>query len=349
MKFGASNATIYYDLGLIYVDIVPNISDCTIYLNDQVTASPFLVDPDVTNTYYVYKDDYCLYKGTKTATIENENQTLTENITMSSTGKSTTLNVTVPTLTDVSSTILTVDYIVDGITFKTETRSVNTNTTQTFTTIKVPNNTQLTYKIRSDNYETVLNTITPSDNTIDITLQTINAKFIELSYPFTSNSSYLNNLIDDNNFTIFDNTKTPASCIVSGSKSYKVSNGFSTGYIKFKTPNTLVEDYLRVTVVCTCYAENYSDYGIVFINTSGTLPSSNSLILTGAGQIDSTYGEILYQGYNNQSTTFKTVTSSTLTPNTDYYLCFFYRKDSYVNSNWDRLAIQSIKFPVTES
>jgi hypothetical protein len=345
-KFGASNATIYCDLGLSYVNITPNISDCTFYIRGKTSTNPLNMYTETENVYYAYKDGYCLYKGTKTPSASDENQTLTENITMTSTGKIVTLNITFPINNDISTTNMIIEYIIDGITFKTDTKNgISTNSTQTSSSPKVSDGTQITYKIKTKGYNGITNTVTPSNNTINITLAASSAEVLEFAYPFTSNSSYLSNLVDNNNFVILDDNSTPASCIASGPKSYNVDDGFSTGYIEFTTPDTDDEDFLTVSVTCTNYAESSYDYGVVFINTTGAIPSSNVSLTTSAGSTDSTYGEILFQGYDNQSSTFRTVTKI-LNPSTTYYLCFYYRKDSSANSGWDRFAIQNIKIPV---
>ena len=116
------------------------------------------------------------------------------------------------------------------------------------------------------------------------------------------------------------------------------------GYIEFTTPDTDDTELLTLSVTCTNNAESWYDYGVVFINTTGNIPTSNVTFGTSAGSNNETYGEVLFQGRGNHSTTFRTVTK-VLNKNTKYYLCFYYRKDSSSNSGWDRFAIQNIKIP----
>ena len=345
-KFGASNATLYFDLGMARVNIIPNVQDCDIYFKGQLASNPLLMPVGVESTYYVYKDGYCLYIGSKNISEADEGKTLTENITLTTSGKVTTFNITLPENNLHPTTDISIEYTIDGIKIKTDTISnVSTNSTCSVTsTISVPENTSITYKIKSTWHNSVTGSVTPSNNTLNITLENMTKAVLDFSYPFTENSEYLVNLVDGSNFIIFNTTDVPPSCIVSGSNSYHKDSGFSIGYIEFTTPDTDDVDFLTLSITCTTYAETYDDYGVIFINTTGTMPTANISLSTYEGS-NSTYGYILYQSYNTQSSTFRTVTK-VLEKNTKYYLGFYYRKDSSLNRNWDRLAIQNIKIPV---
>lgn len=157
---------------------------------------------------------------------------------------------------------------------------------------------------------------------------------VVIEAPFTSNSGYLSNLVDNNNFQI------SGDYIQSGPKSYNVNKGISSGYIEFTTPGSS-EDFL---VEVTCYTSSESsswDPGGVAITYAVYVPASNRDIKS----IPSSTGIKVYSG-GGTSETEKTYTAnmSSLQPNTKYYLTFMYGKDSSSHGGLDRFFIRRVKF-----
>ena len=341
-NFGASGATIYFDLGLVYVNIIPNVSGATIYYKNEICTNPLNMFSGLENSYYVYKTGYCVYIGSKTLSSTDEGNTINENITMTTSGDSITLNITLPTHSKYNTTDVTVYYMINGNICCTDTFSnVQTNSTIT-SSKKFPANTEITYKVKATGYTPVINTATPANNTVNITLDP-NVYILDTSYPFTSDAGYLTHLIDDVNFTINDDTKTPASCIASTG-----NQNLCVGYIEFTTPNTTDPDLLTISVTAAEGGGYAFSYGVIYYNTTGTLPSSVdwSGLSDNEGRTNS-YGTILLgKGYSATVNVFRTV-SATLSPNTKYYLCFYYGINSHSPwDGWEKLAVSDIRIPM---
>ena len=352
-KFGATNATIYFDLGLYHANIVPNVNDYHLFFKDSETINPLHMNISKENSFYVYADGYCLYNGKITPPDSYEGKTFDENVTLTTFGYVTNLNITIPKIGDLDTTNITIEYYVENYKIKTDTKSnISTDTTQRSVSMIVPENTVVKYIIKSNDYEKVEGTVIPSNNTVNITLEQLKGKILDLSYPFTDNSEYLSTLIDDDNYVILGEMtgNDPSNCIASGPKTKNYLGKFSVGYIQFTTPDTIDEDFLTLELTAACYTTYPgNDYGVIFINTINTLPESAVSIKTAEGTTDATYGYILFQSASNSSSNFRTV-SKVLEPNTTYYLCFYFNRPtnsiSYSSKAWNRLAIQNIKLPV---
>lgn len=217
-----------------------------------------------------------------------------------------------------------------------------------------------TYFVYSKGYKTASGTFNVGDN-VSVTLEegTDPVRTYNLSYPFTDGSDFLTNLVDGSNFEIAETPTVNSgsgikSSIINGSKSFKVNNGVSFGYIKFHTPFTGDADLLKVSVTCACYAESAYDVGLVYVNENLVEVTSNvknyvgtsSAVNGTTGYESSKYGHVLFYSRGNATRTYYT-NSTTLKADTDYYLCFAYTKDYSGNSNWDRLSITNISFTTT--
>ena len=343
-KWGATNATIYFDINAAKLYFSNFDTDATYSINGEVLTgnNGYILIPDEVYTLIITKSGYLPYFESISTSGTDD---ITKDIALTpdtdaASRTDCTLNITYPT-TDTAPSISTSFYY-NGYLFQT--------VEGTNPSIAVLRNAEITYKVKADGYKSVSGTITASQATVsvDITLEVQTYVTYDLSYPFTDDAGVLANLVDDNNFTI---AETPtvnsgsgiASSIINGAKSFKVNSSQSYGYIKFHTPNTEDTDLLTVSVTCNAYAESSYDVGAVFIDTSVHQVTTNYRFTGGSGKTDSTYGYVLYSSYGKSSSAYATYTY-TLQPDTDYYLQFAYTKDSSGNSNWDRFSITNIKF-----
>ena len=343
-KWGATNATIYFDINAAKLYFSNFDTDATYSINGEVLTgnNGYILIPDEVYTLIIIKSGYLPYFESISTSGTDD---ITKDIALTpdtdaASRTDCTLNITYPT-TDTAPSISTSFYY-NGYLLQT--------VEGTNPSIAVLRNAEITYKVKADGYKSVSGTITASQATVsvDITLEVQTYVTYDLSYPFTDDAGVLVNLVDDNNFTI---AETPtvnsgsgiASSIINGAKSFKVNSSQSYGYIKFHTPNTEDTDLLTVSVTCNAYAESRYDVGAVFIDTSVHQVTTNYKFTGGSGKTDSTYGYVLYSSYGKSSSAYATYTY-TLQPDTDYYLQFAYTKDGSGNSNWDRFSITNIKF-----
>ena len=343
-KWGATNATIYFDLNAAKLYFSNFDTDATYSINGEILTgnNGYILIPDEVYTLIITKSGYLPYFESISTSGTDD---ITKDIALTpdtdaASRTDCTLNITYPT-TDTAPSISTSFYY-NGYLLQT--------VEGTNPSIAVLRNAEITYKVKADGHKSVSGTITASQATVsvDITLEVQTYVTYDLSYPFTDDAGVLVNLVDDNNFTI---AATPtvnsgsgiASSIINGAKSFKVNSSQSYGYIKFHTPNTDNTDLLTVSVTCNAYAESRYDVGAVFIDTSIHQVTTNYKFTGGSGKTDSTYGYVLYSSYGKSSSAYATYTY-TLQPDTDYYLQFAYTKDSSGNSNWDRFSIINIKF-----
>lgn len=287
-----------------------------------ITGTPF--------TYFAYADGYCLYEGSFTATQDGN---YTQDITLTTQGTTYSVN---------SANAETITFKLNGVTLGTY------NSSSKSIIVPAGSSYEIEWIASREGYKSqsgVLNSSNPTVNITDWEEQT--ARIATLSYPFTEDSEYLANLVDGNNFIISSDSTKYGNAIVTGPKSYNINNGYSTGYIEFTTPDTDDTELLTLSMQVTNYAESSYDYGLVFLSsTNATVPTSNTAITSAVGTVNATYGEILFQGYSNQSSSYRTVTK-VLQKNTTYWLKFYYRKDGSANSDWDRFCIKEIKLPIT--
>jgi hypothetical protein len=341
-KFGASNATIYFDLeaalmtlsemnGVTYI-----IDGALVTDSDLQDDNVYPIVPEKTHSIVAYKAGYCL--SIDSITVADE-----------------TAFAYAPVWTTVGTT-----YTIDASSAPSGTPTIRfkyggveiASISGTTGSIIVPADTTIDYEVVLEGYKIIRETVaSPVNTTITISNweEQTNVTY-DMSYPFTGYDTVLANLVDDNNFTIAEsptpynssyNTMSPS--IVSGPKAFGVNSSYAYGYIKFHTPSTTDTDLLTVSVTCNAYAESSYDVGFVFIDTALHEITSNVSPSTASGNTDSTYGYMLYNSRGKSTATYSTYTK-VLDADTDYYLQFAYTKDSSSNSYWDRLSITNIKF-----
>ena len=152
-------------------------------------------------------------------------------------------------------------------------------------------------------------------------------KNVQLKSPFTDFSSYLENLVDGNNFIINGNY------IVSGPSSYKIAYGTSYGYIKYTTgPNSIA-----LTISGYVSSEYNYDFGGVYIGKQKYTPTREQI----ANKTTDGVGSWLFTGSGDMK--LSTYTTK-LEPNTTYYINFAYAKEGGGDKYEDRLVIEKIIF-----
>ena len=331
---GCSNATIYFDLGRAKYTITNIDTTATYIFNgekiDTSTVSYGYVIPNKANTILAYKPNYCLYIENLTPTDETP---IEKAINFTTDGATYSI-----TLNGVSGVTPSTTFSYNGCEIVIE----GTNPS-----IIVPEGTEISYVVKAKGYRTIRGTLNSSSSSQTFTMEVQTSVTYDLSYPFTDYPDVLTNLVDGSNFEI---AETPTvysgsgiqSSIINGSKSFKVNNGVSYGYIKFHTPDTTDTDLLTVSITCTAYTENATyDCAFAFVNTQlNTITTRTSSVSQGT---NSTYGYVLYSNKSYNGSTYNTYTY-TLQANTDYYLQFAYTKDSSSHSGWDRFSITNIKF-----
>ena len=152
----------------------------------------------------------------------------------------------------------------------------------------------------------------------------------DLSYPFEFDSTIdTSKLIDGSNFIINKNLNA----ITNGPKSYHVASGSSYGYFKIHTPNK------STTFSVTAYVSSESnyDFGGCYVGTQIYNASRDAI----KSSTTDGHGKWLFMNDNSSQGTYTT----TLDANTDYYIQFYYTKDSSGDSGEDRVVIKNIKFP----
>ena len=341
-KFGAINATIYFDVTIKLLEV----NDITYIINGLLVTSNDLTDENIyyatlntTYTIVAYKPGYCLIIDS----IIPENES-TFDFTYTPTNWSTTGTIYTIDASSAPSGTSTIQFMYNGSKFSSVDASISS--------IIVPPGTKIDYKVLLKGYKPIIGTLeSTTDKTLTISNWEVPTQVTyDMSYPFTGYDNILANLVDNNNFTIAEsptpnnssyNTMSPS--IVSGAKTFQTNSSYAYGYIKFHTPATTDTNLLTVSVTCNAYAESSYDVGFVFIDKSLHEITSNVRPSTASGTTDSTYGYMLYNSYGKSSAAYSTYTK-VLDADTDYYLQFAYTKDSSSNRYWDRLSITNIKF-----
>ena len=329
-KFGATDATIYFDL----LDMTLFPEDASYIVNGMAIENNIAgFNINQANSIVAYKAGYCLAFDSITPTSKNSFE---HTVNMQTAGVTYTLNISnVPDPTSV-----TTIFYYGGVQI--------TSIAGSSPSIIVPPNTEITYKIGAKSYASSKGTLQSSEDIAkEITMELVQFTTYDMAYPFSDYSDILSNLVDGTNFEISESPSTVSGTvspsIVSGSKTYTVSSSYAYGYIKFHTPNTTDTDLLTVSVTCNAYAESNYDVGFVYIDTALHKITSVVKPTTSAGSTNSTYGYFLYNSYGKSTSSYSTY-SKVLEADTDYYLQFAYTKDSSNNMYWDRLSITGIKF-----
>ena len=135
-------------------------------------------------------------------------------------------------------------------------------------------------------------------------------------------------MIDGSNFIINKNLNA----ITNGPKSWHVNSGSSYGYFKIHTPN----ESTTFSVTAYVSSEGNYDFGGCYVGTQ-IYNASRDAIKSSATD---GHGKWVFMNSNSSESTYTT----TLEANTDYYIQFYYTKDSSGNSGEDRVIIKNIKF-----
>lgn len=176
-------------------------------------------------------------------------------------------------------------------------------------------------------YRTKTGTVSAlSTQTINVTLEELQATNIVLSGDFSDPHKQLVNLVDNTNFQI------SGSNIQNGSSSYNKNSGTSYGYIKLTTKE-------QCTLIVTGYvsSEGSYDFGGVYVGSKIYKPTQSQ---AKNGTTDSAGSYLIRQSGSNTSKEY----TMTLNANTTYYLNFFYVKDGSSNSNSDRFFVSKIQY-----
>ena len=151
----------------------------------------------------------------------------------------------------------------------------------------------------------------------------------DLSYPFEFDSTIdTSKLIDGNNFIVNSNLNA----ITNGPKSYHINSGSSYGYFKIHTPN----ESTTFSVTAYVSSESNYDFGGCYVGTQIYNASRDAITSSATDG----HGKWVFMNSNSSESTYTT----TLEANTDYYIQFYYTKDSSGNSGEDRVIIKNIKF-----
>lgn len=151
----------------------------------------------------------------------------------------------------------------------------------------------------------------------------------DLSYPFEFDSTIdTSKLIDGSNFIINSNLNA----ITNGPKSYHVANGSSYGYFKIHTPNE------STTFSVTAYVSSEGNYDLGGCYVGTQIYNADRSAITSS--TTDGHGKWVFMKGNSSQGTYTT----TLDANTDYYIQFYYTKDSSGDSGEDRIVIKNIKF-----
>lgn len=162
--------------------------------------------------------------------------------------------------------------------------------------------------------------------TINVTLEELQAVDIVLSGDFSDPHNQLTSLVDGSNFQI------SGTSIQNGSTSYNKNSGASYGYIKLTTKE-------QCTLIVTGYvsSEGSYDFGGVYVGSKIYKPTQAQ---ARDGTTDSAGSYLIRQSGSNTSKEY----TMTLNANTTYYLNFFYVKDGSSNSNSDRFFVSKIQY-----
>ena len=331
--------------------VLDNTTDTGITLksfNKKTTITPNITDGSTLFIYDLEKDIsepfICYSKQLEYHCYHPNYPAKQRSIDLSDIGDTYTLSIDM-TSYDVETELLTI-IIPDGFTATTEIKYGLYTYTSTNNTVQitVENGTEVSYIVKdivnisdpSIQYAVQRDTLTVNEyKTIAITPKEVVKTNINLSYPFTTYSEFLNNLVDNNNFII----DSDLSAIVSGPSSFNKNNGTSYGYIEFTTPNGETE----LSVTCYASSESNYDFGAVYLGSVQYKPTP-SQIKNNTLNTSDTNSKYLYR---KSGTTLSSETiTETLQPNTKYVLSFAYCKDNSGNVGEDRFIIENISFYV---
>ena len=186
---------------------------------------------------------------------------------------------------------------------------------------------QVSWSVSCTGYRTRTGTVSAlSTQTINVTLEELQAVDIVLSGDFSDPHNQLTSLVDGSNFQI------SGTSIQNGSTSYNKDSGTSYGYIKLTT-----KEQTTLSITASVGSESNYDFGGVYVGTKIYKPTQSqakSKTTDGSGSyLMSISGSVSSKAY-----------TMTLQANSTYYLNFFYVKDGSGNSNGDRFNVTEIKY-----
>lgn len=186
---------------------------------------------------------------------------------------------------------------------------------------------QVSWSVSCTGYRTRTGTVSAlSTQTINVTLEELQAVDIVLSGDFSDPHNQLTSLVDGSNFQI------SGTSIQNGSTSYNKDSGTSYGYIKLTT-----KEQTTLSITASVGSESNYDFGGVYVGTKIYKPTQSqakSKTTDGSGSyLMSISGSVSSKAY-----------TMTLQANSTYYLNFFYVKDGSGNSNGDRFSVTEIKY-----
>ena len=186
---------------------------------------------------------------------------------------------------------------------------------------------QVSWSVSCTGYRTRTGTVSAlSTQTINVTLEELQAVDIVLSGDFSDPHNQLISLVDGSNFQI------SGTSIQNGSTSYNKNSGTSYGYIKLTT-----KEQTTLSITASVGSESNYDFGGVYVGTKIYKPTQSqakSKTTDGSGSyLMSISGSVSSKAY-----------TMTLQANSTYYLNFFYVKDGSGNSNGDRFNVTEIKY-----
>lgn len=186
---------------------------------------------------------------------------------------------------------------------------------------------QVSWSVSCTGYRTKTGTVSAlSTQTINVTLEELQAVDIVLSGDFSDPHNQLTSLVDGSNFQI------SGTSIQNGSTSYNKDSGTSYGYIQLTT-----KESTTLSITASVGSENNYDFGGVYVGTKIYRPTQ------GQAKNKTTDGSGSYLIDISSSVSSKAYTM-TLQANSTYYLNFFYVKDGSGNSNGDRFSVTEIKY-----
>ena len=186
---------------------------------------------------------------------------------------------------------------------------------------------QVSWSVSCTGYRTKTGTVSAlSTQTINVTLEELQATDIVLSGDFSDPHNQLTSLVDGSNFQI------SGTSIQNGSTSYNKDSGTSYGYIKLTT-----KEQTTLSITASVGSESNYDFGGVYVGTKIYKPTQSqakSKTTDGSGSyLMSISGAVSSKAY-----------TMTLQANSTYYLNFFYVHDGSGNSNGDRFSVTEIKY-----
>lgn len=186
---------------------------------------------------------------------------------------------------------------------------------------------QVSWSVSCTGYRTKTGTVSAlSTQTINVTLEELQATDIVLSGDFSDPHNQLTSLVDGSNFQI------SGTSIQNGSTSYNKASGASYSYIKLTT-----KEQTTLSITASVGSESNYDFGGVYVGTKIYKPTQSqakSKTTDGSGSyLMSISGSVSSKAY-----------TMTLQANSTYYLNFFYVKDGSGNSNGDRFSVTEIKY-----